>query len=222
MTRRAQHGSPSQRAGQRDQTRARIIEATVDSIAALGAAGASLGAIVERAQVSKSLIDYHFGSQANLLLAAFDRHCEGFLSMLGIAGVDEPAGREHAARQHDAVARLDWAICRSFEWSPRFHERQYAWFGFWALARTNPALEAANRGMNLRVARHLGGLLEAAAEQLGVEIDALAAGYQLTAAIDGAWLHLTTNTKGFTRADAVAMCRRYAKELLRDGADGAG
>jgi TetR/AcrR family transcriptional repressor of bet genes len=178
------------------------------SVAADGAAGASLRAIVNRARISRGLVGYHFGSQASLLAAAFEHLCDDYRSMLGMVSDERPEANT------DAETQLQTAIRRSFEWPPHFRERQYAWFGFWALARTDPALEAANREMYDEVARHLGALLATVAARRGRMIDAQAVGHELSATIDGAWLHLTTGVDGFTTADAIAMCRRCAERLL--------
>ena len=53
-------------------TRARLIEAAVETLKAEGFAGSSARAIAERAGVNQGLIFYHFDSVANLLLAALD------------------------------------------------------------------------------------------------------------------------------------------------------
>ena len=53
-------------------TRARLIEAAIETLKAEGFAGSSARAIAERAGVNQGLIFYHFDSVANLLLAALD------------------------------------------------------------------------------------------------------------------------------------------------------
>lgn len=53
-------------------TRRRLVEAAVETLKQEGFAGASARAIAERAGSTQGLIFYHFGSVANLLLAALD------------------------------------------------------------------------------------------------------------------------------------------------------
>ncbi len=53
-------------------TRAKLIEAAIETLKADGFAGSSARAIAERAGVNQGLIFYHFDSVANLLLAALD------------------------------------------------------------------------------------------------------------------------------------------------------
>jgi AcrR family transcriptional regulator len=53
-------------------TRTKLIEAATETLKAEGYAGSSARAIAERAGLNQGLIFYHFGSVANLLLAALD------------------------------------------------------------------------------------------------------------------------------------------------------
>jgi AcrR family transcriptional regulator len=53
-------------------TRTKLIDAAIATLKAEGFAGSSARAIAERAGLNQGLIFYHFGSVANLLLAALD------------------------------------------------------------------------------------------------------------------------------------------------------
>jgi len=119
----------------------------------------------------------------------------------------------------DPVATLQDAIRGSFEWPADFRMRQYAWFGFWALARKDPNLSEANRRMYNDVVRYLGRLVAAVGRPRGLAIDEQAAGHDLFATMDGAWLHLTTGVEGFTAADAILLCERCVDDLLAGGAE---
>jgi AcrR family transcriptional regulator len=72
----AKSGSPSNVAvkggGRSAETRRLLIEAAVATLQSEGYAGASARVIAERAASNQGLIFYHFGSVANLLLAALD------------------------------------------------------------------------------------------------------------------------------------------------------
>jgi AcrR family transcriptional regulator len=58
--------------GRSAETRRLLVQAAVDTLKSEGYAGASARAIAERAGSNQGLIFYHFGSVANLLLAALD------------------------------------------------------------------------------------------------------------------------------------------------------
>ena len=163
---------------------------------------------MNEAGISRGLVGYHFGNQANLLVAAFERLCDDYREMLGIGPGQKPEISEDPARQ------LREAIVRSFRWPHGYREREYAYFGFWALARNEPKLRAVNRRMNDDVAAHLGKLLGAIAKGQEHAVDERAAGRELSATIDGAWLHLTTRVPSFTTAQAVTMCEECAQRLV--------
>jgi len=201
--------NPGQRAERKLQTRTRIIEATIASVAADGAAGASLGAIMKRAKISRGLVGYHFGTKGQLLVAAFERLCDDFRTVIGMPPQGPPDLRE------DVEVQLDKIIRQTFEGMAGIEEdRQYAWFGFWALARTEPALRSLNRQLYDEVARYLGRMLASAAHKRGRCIDENAAGHELSATLDGAWLHLTTGVEDFSVDDAIEMARDCAGRLL--------
>jgi AcrR family transcriptional regulator len=71
----AKSGAPStitQSGTRSEQTRRRLVDAAVETLKQDGYGGASARAIAERAGANQGLIFYHFGSVANLLLAALD------------------------------------------------------------------------------------------------------------------------------------------------------
>jgi AcrR family transcriptional regulator len=72
----AKSGSPSQLkekgTPRSTETRRLLVEAAIASLKEVGYAGTSARAIAERAGVNQGLIFYHFGSVADLLLAALD------------------------------------------------------------------------------------------------------------------------------------------------------
>jgi AcrR family transcriptional regulator len=73
----AKSGAPSRLAGtttldRSADTRRALVEAAVETLKEAGYAGASARAIAERAGSNQGLVFYHFGSVANLLLAALD------------------------------------------------------------------------------------------------------------------------------------------------------
>jgi AcrR family transcriptional regulator len=67
------------------QTRHDLVEAAITTLKEEGYAGASARAIAERAGANQGLIFYHFGSVANLLLAALDAVSADRLARYGTA-----------------------------------------------------------------------------------------------------------------------------------------
>jgi len=77
-------------AGRSAGTRRRLVEAAITTLKEVGYAGASARAIAERAGSNQGLIFYHFGSVANLLLAALDAVSSERLAHYG-ASIDSAA-----------------------------------------------------------------------------------------------------------------------------------
>jgi AcrR family transcriptional regulator len=92
-----------------DETRARIVEAALESLSEEGILGASARAIARRGKFNQALIFYHFGSVDELLLAAVDelsaRRSEKYEERLeqvsSLAGLVAEAGRLHGEDMDD-------------------------------------------------------------------------------------------------------------------------
>jgi AcrR family transcriptional regulator len=82
-------------------TRQALIDAAIESLRFDGYAGASARAIAARAESNQSLVFYHFGSVAELLLAALDEVSERRLRRYSaaVAGVHTPADLLAAATE---------------------------------------------------------------------------------------------------------------------------
>src|SRR3954451_25458550 len=74
------------------ETRRRLVEAGIESLREDGFGGASARKVAARAGCNQALIFYHFGSVADLLLAALDEVSESRLSQYRTAvdGVGSP------------------------------------------------------------------------------------------------------------------------------------
>jgi AcrR family transcriptional regulator len=191
-----------------DQIRAPLIEATITSIARDGLAGASVERITDRIGVSQGLVRHYFGSKAALLSESFQKLADDYRGMLGITpyAVQLPADI--------AEGRLRDAILPMFERLESGPSRQYAWFGFWALARSDVEIERLNHELYEDVVRHLGGLMADVAAAHGRAIDAEAAGSGLAAMMEGAWVHCVIGVSGISVPEAERICLDYATRLL--------
>jgi AcrR family transcriptional regulator len=209
VTTRDSHGrSPRTRAERGEETRARLLEATIKSIAKDGIAGASVERITQRAGVSRGLVRHHFGGKGRLLAEAFQLLADDYRAMLGMRSEGE---RKPAT---SAVAELREAILPQFERLRGVSDHQYAWLGFWALARSDSEIQRINHELYGEIGQHLGGLLATAAAQRGQEVDAAAVGRGLAAMVEGAWLHCLTGVEGVSIAEAERLCLDYAARLL--------
>jgi AcrR family transcriptional regulator len=88
------------------QTRHDLVEAAITTLKEDGYAGASARAIAERAGANQGLIFYHFGSVANLLLAALDAVSAERLARYGTA-VDRARSLPDLVEAATAIFRED-------------------------------------------------------------------------------------------------------------------
>jgi AcrR family transcriptional regulator len=91
--------SVSEKSARSTETRRLLVDAAIATLQQEGFVGASARAIAERAGVNQGLIFYHFGSVANLLLAALDAVSDERLGQYGalVAGADSPGALVEAA-----------------------------------------------------------------------------------------------------------------------------
>ena len=188
--------------------RARLVEATIASIAHNGLAGASIEKITRRAGVSRGLVRHYFGAKSNLLAEAFTTLADDFRSMLGMDARLAPAS------DHEAEIRLRRTILPMFDRLAPVPDRQYAWFGFWALARSEPQIEQLNHELYEEIVEYLGGQIADIAARRGVEVDAAAAGRGLAAMMEGAWVHSIIGVEGMTVTEAQRLSLDYVARLL--------
>ena len=106
----AKAGSPSKLArggnSRSTETRQLLVEAAITTLKVDGFAGASARAIAERAGSNQGLIFYHFGSVANLLLAALDAVSAERLARYGTV-VDRAGSLPELVEAATAVFRED-------------------------------------------------------------------------------------------------------------------
>jgi TetR/AcrR family transcriptional repressor of bet genes len=187
---------------------ARLVEATIVSIAQDGLAGASVEKITRRAGVSRGLVRHYFAAKSNLLAEAFRKLAQDFREMLGMDQPQPPD--DDRARE----IRLRRSILPMFERLSPAPDRQYAWFGFWALARSEPQIERLNHALYEEIVAYLGSQVADVAARRGLTVDAAAAGRGLTAMMEGAWVHHIIGVEGMTVREAQRLSLDYVARLL--------
>jgi AcrR family transcriptional regulator len=196
------------RAERGERTRARLRDATIESIARDGVAGASVERITQRAGVSVGLVRHHFGNKSRLLVEAFQLLADDYRAMLGIGASDEDV------REGSAERRLRAALLPTFERLDGGPDRQYAWFGFWSLARSDVEIQRITKALYEDVVSHLSDLIDAVAAASGSEVDAAAAGWGLAAMIEGVWVCSAVGLERDSAGAAERLCLDYVSCLL--------
>jgi AcrR family transcriptional regulator len=194
--------------------RARLMDAAIASVAHDGLAGASIERITRRAGVSRGLVRHYYGTKSNLLAEAFCDLANDLRRTLGMSLVERP---------HDdtgADVRFCEAITLESHGLEAALDRQYAWFGFWALGRSDPRIAELIRGLYEEIVAHLGRLLADVARTRGRTIDAAAAGRALAAMVEGARVHCIIGIEGMSLQEARRLCLDWTSRLVVGESDG--
>jgi AcrR family transcriptional regulator len=155
-------------------------------------------------------LSYHFGGKQSLLVAAFQALADDYRRELLI-------GPNPEIRTDIMPEQLLPTIIRRAVGGPgKFDDR--AWLGFWGCIRSDADLQQLNRELFDEVAAYLGDIIGRIAKNKGVSVDTDRAGRSLAVIIEGAWLHLTVGTLGFTFDEAVDLCEKHAWSLVADSA----
>lgn len=187
---------------QKQQTRHRLIETTIDIIADDGFGGVTMAKVAERAGLSRGIGNFHFQSKDQLLLEAF--------RMLY---------REHAEAWQKAIAdassppalRLVTLIETLLSPPIADHRKLAVWLAFWGVApHRRTYLEICTEGDRAyeeAVERLLRRLSPGVEEICGLSLSAIAVA--LTGMIDGAHLQYLIAPGRITPEEAVRACLAY-------------
>lgn len=138
------------RAAQRAATRARLLDAAVDTLLAHGYAGTSTVAVQRAAGASRGALLHHFPTRG-LLVEALVGELVARNEAVVLAALDAaPDGERDVPRAIRALSEV--LASESFR----------AELELWAAARTDPELRAALRAAEIRSRRDLGRVLDAA------------------------------------------------------------
>jgi AcrR family transcriptional regulator len=172
-----------------------LIQATLRCLVTLGPVGTSVRAIAREADVSPSLITYHFGGKQALVTDAY-RHLSKRMRAAEEAAL--------AAAGDDPAERLYAFVRVGFE--PPFLTEDYitARFLFWGLARTDADVGAVHDEIYSQFRGQLGALL---GEVLADGSDRTRMGFALCALLDGLWLEWCLDPNAFDVDDMLAACR---------------
>jgi TetR/AcrR family transcriptional repressor of bet genes len=179
-----------------------LIRATLRCLVKEGPAGTSVRAIAREADVSASLITYHFGGKQALIVDALKALSRDMRA--AEAAVLEAAG-------DDPEERLYAFVRVGFE--PPFLTDDYitARFLYWGLARTDPDVGAAHTEIYSRYRRQLGELLE---PLLGADSDRDSVVFALSALLDGLWLEWCLDHERFDVGAMLEACRGLLRGAL--------
>jgi AcrR family transcriptional regulator len=185
--------------------RRELIEATMRSIAKYGYSGTTIETICEEAQVSRGLINHHFGSKEELIRQSYKALRDEWVAQTHGALAESYAEPEDKLR---AMIRTSFG--------PTMFKQEYLgiWAGFWSAIGKSPALRKLNRELFEKDREAYQGIFEEIGKRRGRKIDSRRAALTVIALIDGFWLEWCLDPKSFTAAEAEAACLAFATQAF--------
>ena len=182
-----------------------LIEATMRSIAKYGYAGTTIETICDEAQVSRGLVNHHFGSKEELIRQSYKALRDEWVAATHGSVVDEFAEPEERLR---ALIRVSFG--------PTMFKQEYLgiWAGFWSAIGKSPALRKMNRELFEKDREAYEAIFEEIGNKRGKRIDARRAALTVIALIDGFWLEWCLDPKSFTAAEAQAACLAFTEQTF--------
>jgi AcrR family transcriptional regulator len=140
-----------------------LIEATMRSIAKYGYAGTTIETICSEAQVSRGLINHHFGSKEELIRQSYKALRDEWVAATHGSVLDDFAEPEERLR---ALIRVSFG--------PTMFKQEYLgiWAGFWSAIGKSPALRKMNRELFDKDREAYEAIFEEIARKRGKRIDA--------------------------------------------------
>ena len=189
--------------------RARLVEATIASIAQDGLAGASIEKITRRAGVSRGLVRHYFGAKSNLLAEAFQKLAQDFREMLGMH-LSSTRRRATGPRSSGCGG----ASCPCSSGSRPRPTASTRGSGSGRSLAASREIERLNHELYEEIVEYLGGQVADVAARRGMTVDAADAGRGLTAMMEGAWVHSIIGVEGMTVTEAQRLSLDYVARLL--------
>lgn len=194
--------TPNRRQIQKFERRLELIEATIDSLARHGYEGTTVSVVSETLGMSRGIINFHFETKDQLLLATL-----GFLSdeyrahwKSALAG----AGTSASQRLWSLViADFDRKICNA--------RKLAAWCAFWGEAKSRPTYR---QMCGANDAEYQSTVVELCTALAPVGVDAKRLARGIVCLLEGLWLHLMMAPKDLSRDEAHEVATAHLAMVL--------
>ena len=168
-----------------------LIEAGIKCLGKGGMSAFTIDRICKQAGVSRGLINHHFTSKDDLLVAIY-AHMTNYL-------VDEG----------DNPLQLASFIERSFDDKLTKKSNLRAWLSIWGQVASNPVLKKLHQQRYLRYRQQVADAFNSLAESKNETLDSDRLARQLVALIDGLWLEYCLHSDNLSLDQARADCYRF-------------
>ena len=182
-----------------------LIEAAMRSIAKYGYAGTTIDTICTEAQVSRGLVNHHFGSKEELIRQSYKALRDEWMFQTHGSVLDGDREPEDKLR---AMIRVSFG--------PTMFKQEYLgiWAGFWSAIGKSPALRKLNRELFDKDRDAYQRIFDEIARKRGKAIDSRRAALTIIALIDGFWLEWCLDPRCFTAEEAEAACMGFVAQAF--------
>jgi AcrR family transcriptional regulator len=185
-------GEKKSRKASKEIRKQQLIEATIDSLAKRGYAETTLANVADGAKLSRGIVNFHFESKENLLIATLQFMADEYAQHWSAAL--EKAGPSAAERM--------WAlVAADFDRRMTTKRKLAAWCAFWGEAKSRPTYQALCGARDLKYQRTFEELCAEMKVEGGYGYDAEAAALAICSSMEGLWLRLMMSD-GLTREAA--------------------
>lgn len=201
------------RKASKETRRFQLIEATIDSLAKRGYAETTLADVADGAGLSRGIVNFHFESKVNLLVATLqymaDEYANHWSSALEKAG-ERPADQLWAL----VAADFDRKICTK--------RKLAAWCAFWGEAKSRPTYQVFCGARDVKYQEAAVSICAALKDEGDYSYAPEPMARGLTSMLEGLWLRLMIED-GLTREKAheaaiEAIVTMFPKHVTRNGA----
>ena len=200
---------PGKRAGIGPARRRDLIRGTIASIARLGYHNSTVQTICDEAGLSRGLIGHYFKGKDDLLLEAF-RYL--------VQQLRQEARRAMNAVGTDPLKRLLAIIDITFQKPIMGRDEAAVWLAFWGVVYWQPELCKVHLKVWRAYRRLVSDLLESAARERGIALDARMAGWAFSQMIDGLWMGWVMDETAYTPEEAKNVMREWVLNTLGEAA----
>ena len=183
-----------------------LIRGTIASIAKLGYHNSTVQTICDEAGLSRGLIGHYFRGKDDLLLEAF-RYLTKQLR--------QETEKEMKAVGGDPVERILAVVDATFREPVMGRDEAAVWLAFWGVVYWHPGLRKVHLKLWREYRRRMSKLLEAAAKERGVQIDARLAGWTFSQLADGLWMGWVMDETSVTPGEARNIMRKWVFDTLQ-------
>ncbi|MDY0883771.1 TetR family transcriptional regulator C-terminal domain-containing protein [Dongia soli] len=182
-----------------------LITGTIKSIATIGYHNSTVQTICEAAGLSRGLIGHYFKGKDDLLLEAF-RH--------QTAEADEDTKQAIRAVGTDPVQRLLAATSVTFMRSATSREHALVWLAFCGVVPWNSSMGELHAKLYRRYRSWIQRMMEQAAEERGIEIDAKRAALTYAQMVDGFWMGWIMDGEAYSLDEATEIVSDWVLNLF--------